>query len=91
MFVDPITRQIFEHANQFPYENNPQNVIALDPDINQNYVTTPKHFKIDPSQFFEPSQVQKLIALTRLLLKMQVFIFKKDSKTFGIVFSPPTF
>ena len=31
MYVDPITRQSFEYANQIPCENNPQNVISLDP------------------------------------------------------------
>ena len=35
MYVDPITRQTFEYANQIPCENNPQNVISLDPDTDQ--------------------------------------------------------
>ena len=35
IYVDPITRQTFEYANQIPCENNPQNVISLDPDTDQ--------------------------------------------------------
>ena len=38
MYVDPITRQTFEYANQIPCENNPQNVISLDPDTDQYYI-----------------------------------------------------
>ena len=35
MFVDPITRQTLEYANQTPFGHNPQNNIALDPDTDQ--------------------------------------------------------
>ena len=45
MFVDPITRQTFENANQIPRENNLQNVIALDHDTDQNYALTPQSIK----------------------------------------------
>ena len=31
-YVDPITRQTFEDANQTPFENNPQISNAFDPD-----------------------------------------------------------
>ena len=36
MFVDPITSQTFENANQIPCEDNPQNVISLGPDTNEH-------------------------------------------------------
>ena len=42
VYVDPITRQTFNYANQIPCENNPQSVIALDPDTDQFYVSTPQ-------------------------------------------------
>ena len=58
MYVDPITRQTFEYANQIPCENNPQNVISLDPDTDQYYVLTPQPIKKDPSLLFEPTQIQ---------------------------------
>ena len=44
MYVDPITRQTFEYANQIPWESNPQNVFALDPETDQFYVLTPQRF-----------------------------------------------
>ena len=31
MYVDLITRQTFEYNSEIPCENNPQNIIALDP------------------------------------------------------------
>ena len=48
MYVDPITRQTFEYANQIPCENNPQNIIAFVPDTVQYYVLTPE----TPQRFF---------------------------------------
>ena len=35
MYVDPITCQTFEQANQINHGNNPQNGITLEPDTNQ--------------------------------------------------------
>ena len=32
MYVDPITRQTFNYATPIKCENNPQNIIELDPD-----------------------------------------------------------
>ena len=62
MYVDPITRQTFEYANQIPCENNPQNVISLDPDTDQYYVLTPQPIKKDPPLLFEPTQIQNAIS-----------------------------
>ena len=62
MYVDPITRQTFEYANQIPCENNPQNVISLDPDPDQYYVLTPQPIKKDPPLLFEPTQIQTAIS-----------------------------
>ena len=62
MYVDPITHQTFEYANQIPCENNPQNVISLDPDTDQYYVLTPQPIKKDPPLLFEPTQIQTAIS-----------------------------
>ena len=73
MYVDPITCQIFEYANQIPCENNPQNVIALDLDTDQYFVPTPQPFKKDTLLLFEPTQVQAVIIQTPLLPKRHLF------------------
>ena len=62
MYVDPITRQTFEYANEIPCENNQQSVIALDPDINKYYILTPQPFKTDPLGHIEPTQIQIFIS-----------------------------
>ena len=62
MYVDPITRQTFEYANQIPCENKAQNVISLDPDTNQYYVLTLQPIKKDPPLLFEPTQIQTAIS-----------------------------
>ena len=51
MYIDPITRQTFKYANQFPCEDNPQNMIALDPDTDQYYILTPQPIKKEPPLF----------------------------------------
>ena len=33
MYVDPITRQTYDYATHKPYDNNPRNIIELDPNI----------------------------------------------------------
>ena len=42
MYVDPITRQTIQYANQIPCKYNPQNVISLDPNTDRYYVLTPQ-------------------------------------------------
>ena len=53
MYVDPITRQTFEYANQKPCKIKPQNVIDVHPDTDLYYVLTPQPNKKDPSQLHE--------------------------------------
>ena len=86
MYVDPITRQTFEYASQIPCENNPQNVISLDPDTDQCYVLAPQPINKDPPLLFEPTQVQTVISPNIFLLKMLVFFLKKNSNIFGTVY-----
>ena len=79
MYVDPSTRQTFEYANQIPCENNPQNVISLDPDTDQYYVLIPQPIKKDPLLLFEPTQKFKpLLAQILSPLKTLAFIHKKN-------------
>ena len=62
MYVDPITHQTFEYANQIQCENNPQNVIALDCD--QYYVLTPQLDKNILPNSFILLKFKPLLALT---------------------------
>ena len=67
---------------QIPCENNPQNVIALDPDTDQYFVLTPQPIQKDPPQLFEPTQIQTSISPNTLLPNLQVVILKKISNLF---------
>ena len=63
MYVDPITRPIFEYATPFTYENNPKNIIELDPDSYDQdfYILGPEPIKRKPSLMFTPSQIKTTI------------------------------
>ena len=82
MHVDPITRQIFEYANQIPGEFIPQNVISLVSDTDQFYFLTPNLLKKTLLYSLNLHNYQLLLAQTPLLPKMQVFILKKNSNFF---------
>ena len=47
MYVDPITRQTFNYATSIECRNNPQKIIELDPDSDDEdfYVLTPEPLK----------------------------------------------
>ena len=77
MYVDPITRQTFEYANQIPCENNPQNVISLDPDTDQYYVLTPQPIKKDPLLLLNQLKFKPLLAQILSPLKTLAFITKR--------------
>ena len=63
MYVDPITRQIFNYATPLECGNNPQNIIELDPDADHQdfYVLTPDPLKREPPQMFKPTQIKTTI------------------------------
>ena len=82
MYVDPITRQTFEYANQIPCENNPQNVISLDPDTDQYYVLTPQPIKKDPPLLFEPTQIQTAISPNTFTAQEAGIYSQKELKHF---------
>ena len=61
MYIDPRTRQNFNYASLVSCENNPQNVIVIDLDTNDQSVLTPNPALRATSMFFEPKQVQSAI------------------------------
>ena len=60
MYVDPITRQTFDYAIPITCENNPKNIIELDPDSDDQgfYILGPEPFKRKPPFMFTPSQIK---------------------------------
>ena len=63
MYVDPITRQIFNYATPIECGNNPQNIIHLDPDTDDGdfFVLTPDPLKREAPQRFKPTQIKTTI------------------------------
>ena len=82
MYVDPITRQTFEEANQIPCENNSQNVISFDPDTYQYNVLTPQPFNKDPPLLFDPTQVQTAISPNNFTAQDAGIYSQKELKQF---------
>ena len=60
MYVDPITRQTYDFPTPIPCDNNPKNIIELDPDSNDQdlYILEPEPIKRKPPLMFTPSQVK---------------------------------
>ena len=58
MYVDPITRQTFDYATPITCENNPKNIIELDPESDDQdfYILGPEPNKRKPPLMFTPSQ-----------------------------------
>ena len=52
MYVDPITRQTYDYATLITCDNNPRNIIELDPDSNDQdfYILGPEPIKRKPPQ-----------------------------------------
>ena len=67
-YVDPITRQTFDYATPIPCDNNPQNMIALDPDADKYYILTPKPVEQKAPHFFKPVSYTHLTLPTILLV-----------------------
>ena len=63
MYVDPITRQTFDYATPITCENNPKNIIELDPDSDdQNFnMLGPEPNKRKPPLKFTPAQIKTTI------------------------------
>ena len=83
-YVEPITRQTFDNALPIPCENNPQNIIALDPDTDQYYILTPKPIKRDPPLLFELRQIEISISPNTFTTQDAVIYSKQDLKQFWV-------
>ena len=59
MYVDPITRQTYDYATPITCDNNPRNIIELDPDSGDQdcYMLGPQPIKLKPP----PSQIKTTI------------------------------
>ena len=63
MYVDPITRQTYDYATPITCDNNPRNIIELDPDSDDQdfYILRPEPIKRKPPLMFPPSQIKTTI------------------------------
>ena len=63
MYVDPITRQTYDYATPITCDNNPRNIIELDPysDDQVFYILGPEPIKRKPPLMFTPSQIKTTI------------------------------
>ena len=63
MYVDPITRQTYDYATPITCDNNPRNIIELDPDSDDQdfYILGPEPIKRKPPLLFTPSQIKTTI------------------------------
>ena len=63
MYVDPNTRQTYDYATPIPCDNNPRNIIELDPDTADQdlYILRPEPIKRKPSLMFTPNRIKTTI------------------------------
>ena len=87
MCVDPITRQTFDYATPITCENNPRNIIELDPDSHDQdfYILGPEPIKRKPPLMFTPSQSEITIRPNRSILEQNSIFqtFRYYITTFG--------
>ena len=63
MYVEPITRQTYDYATPITCDNNPRNIIELDPDSDDQefFILGPEPIKRKPPLMFTPSQIKTTI------------------------------
>ena len=63
MYVDPITRKTYDYATPIACDNNPKNIIELDPDSDDQdfYILGPEPMKQKPPLMFTPSRIKTII------------------------------
>ena len=63
MYVDHITRQTYDYATPIPCNNNPRNIIELDPDTDDQdfYILRTEPIKRKPPLMFTPNQIKTTI------------------------------
>ena len=86
MYVDPITRQTYDYATPIACENNPRNIIELDPDSDDQdfYILGP-----DPIIALDPNSNHYYVLITELLKNDSAQLF--ESKQTEPAISPNTF
>ena len=62
-YVDPITRQSYDNATPIACDNNPRNIVELDPDSDDQefYFLGPEPIKQKKTLMFTPSQIETTI------------------------------
>ena len=65
MYIDPSTRQTYDHAIPIACDNNPRNIIELDPDSDDQdfYILGPEPNKRKPPLTFTTPQIKTTIRL----------------------------
>ena len=63
MYVNPTTRQTYDNATSIPCDNNPRNIVELDPDTDDQYfyILHPEPIKRKPPLMFTPNQIKTTI------------------------------
>ena len=79
MYVDPNTRQTYDYANSIACDNNPKNIIELDPDSDYQkvYILGPEPNKRKPPLMFTPSQTKTTIRLYNITLRILITLRTK--------------
>ena len=74
---------LFKHLKmqlQVLVKNIPHNIIALNPDIDQNYKFTPRPSIKDPSQIFEPKLIRTSTSPNRFTAREAGLYSQKEPK-----------
>ena len=89
MYVDPITRQTYDYATPITCDNNPRNIIELDPDSDDQdfYILGPEPIKRKPPLMFTPSQIKTTIRPNTFTAQdAGIYIQMQNLINFGTVF-----
>ena len=82
MLIGPIARQTFNYATPVSCDTNPQNVIAIDLDTDEDYVLTPKPVLRATPMLFEPKQTQSANSPNTFTAQEAVFYSNADFTNF---------
>ena len=65
IYVDPTTRQTYDYATPIACDNNPRNIIELDPgsDDQDFYILGPEPIKRKPTLMFTPKMLECILML----------------------------
>ena len=88
MYVDPITRQTYDYATPILCDNNPRNIIELDPDTDDQdfYILHPEPIKRKPPLMFTPDQFKTTIRPNTFTAQVAGIYSNAELDQFGIIF-----